>query len=156
MIGSCKQNNKNKIGVAALLAVAAIAVFTAMAHMSCLVLGESCYRAQLAPEVIVNSATEGTWIAPAGTLFVSALFLICAIYAASAAKLIKPVPFLRLGIFTISGLCLLRGAATWPLSIMFPDKVTMFSIVAGIVWLVSGVLCLAGYFLVNHKYRKSE
>jgi len=27
-----------------------------------------------------------------------------------------------LGIFTISGLCLLRGAATLPLSFMFPDN----------------------------------
>ena len=102
-------NRKNWPGVAALLLVAAIALVTAVAHLSCIALGESCYRGQLAPEVIVNSAIQGTWLAPVGTILVSALFVMCSVYAVSAAKIIRPVPFLRLGIFVIAGMCILRG-----------------------------------------------
>lgn len=141
--------NRNTIGTAALIAVAMIAVFTAVAHMSCIVLGEACYRAQLAPELIVNSAIEGTWIAPIGTTLVSTLFLVCAVYALSAAKLIKAVPMLKPGIILISGLCLSRGIATVPLALLFPDKVNLFALVAGCIWFLSGALLIAGYFLLN-------
>ena len=143
------QVNKKSIGVVALLTVAGIALFTAVAHMSCIVLGEGCYRAQLAPEAIVNSAIAGTWLAPVGTILVSALFLVCSVYAISAAKIIKPTPMLRLGIFTISGLCVLRGVATLPLAYLYAGKVTYFIIFAGVVWFLSGVLLISGYILVN-------
>lgn len=141
--------NRHKSGIAALLIVAGIAVTTAIAHMSCIVIGPNCFRAQLAPEIIVKSAVEGTWIAPIGTLFVSVLFLVCAIYAVSATKLIKPVPMLRAGIFVISGLCLLRGIATIPIVVLYPNIITTFAIVAGFVWFASGVLCLIGYILLR-------
>jgi len=143
--------NRNIIGVSALLTVAGIAIFTALAHMSCIVLGESCFRAQLAPEPIVQSAIEGTWVAPVGTTLVSALFVVVAGYAISAAKLIKPLPLLKLAIFTISGLCALRGVATLPLAHLYTDKVTSFVIVAGLLWFLSGVLLICGYILVNRQ-----
>jgi len=147
------QLNRNSLGVVALLAVAGIALFTAIAHLSCIVLGEACYRAQLAPEVIVKSAVSGTWVAPVGTVLISSLFVICAVYAISAAKLIKPTPLLKLSIFTISGLCVLRGVVTIPIVFLFPDKITTFVLIAGFVWFLSGVLLISGYFLVNQPSR---
>ncbi len=116
------QVKRNKVGVTALVLVAAIAWFTALAHMSCIVLGESCYRAQLAPEEVVQSAIDGTWFASIATSIVSFLFVLCGLYALSAARLISVMPLLRWGIYTISGVCLIRGFATLPLSIMFPEK----------------------------------
>ena len=141
--------NGKTIGVAALLTVAGIAIFTALAHMSCIVLGESCFRAQLAPEAIVQSAIDGTWVASIGTTVVSALFVVVAAYAMSAAKLVRPLPLLKLGIFTISGLCMLRGAVTLPLAHLYTDKITLFVIVAGLLWFLSGALFILGYFLVS-------
>jgi len=137
------------IGVVALVIVAGIALFTALAHMSCIILGEACYRAQLAPEPVIQSAIQGSWEAPISTTFISAIFVVCAIYALSAAKIVRPVPFLRLGIFVISGMCIIRGIATIPIVMMLSGEVPIFAYVSGFVWFVSGVLCIAGYFMAN-------
>ena len=101
--------NRNKVGLIFLSIAAGIAIFTALAHMSCIFLGESCYRSQLAPEAIIQSAVNGSLLAPLGTIFVSSLFLLCAIYALSAANIIIKLPLLRTAIYSISTLCILRG-----------------------------------------------
>ena len=140
---------KNKIGIYFLVITAGIAILTAFSHLSCLAKGENCYRAQLAPEPIIQSAINGTMLAPVGTIFISILFILCAAYALSAAKLIVQLPLLNMGIYTISALCLFRGVATVPLSFMFPDMVSNFSIFAGAVWFVSGMLLLLGFRFIN-------
>ena len=104
-----KAMNKNKVGLLFLSIAAVIAILTALAHMSCIFLGESCYRSQLAPEVIIQSAVNGTLLAPVGTTFISSLFLLCAIYALSAANVIMKLPLLKTAIYSISILCILRG-----------------------------------------------
>ena len=141
--------HKNKIGMYFLVIAAGIAILTAFSHMSCIAIGESCYRAQLAPEPIIQSAINGTMVAPVGTIFISILFILCAAYALSAAKLIAQLPLLNMGIYTISALCLFRGVATVPLSLMFPDMVSNFSFFAGAVWFVSGMLFLFGFRFIN-------
>lgn len=138
-----------RYGVALLSFVAAVAIITAIAHMSCIYLGPSCFSAQLAPVAIVDSAKNGTWLAPIGTIFVSSLFLLCAVFALSAANLIPTIPKLRLGIIIISGLCIVRGLATVPLLATFPEAATFFAKFAGVVWFFSGVCCAFGYYLVN-------
>jgi len=85
----------DRIGIFLLIAAAGIAIFTALSHMSCLVIGESCYRAQLAPPVIIQSAIDGTMIAPIGTTVISALFILCAAYALSATKIITRLPLIN-------------------------------------------------------------
>ena len=73
-----KAMNKNKVGLLFLSIAAVIAILTALAHMSCIFLGESCYRSQLAPEVIIQSAVNGTLLAPVGTtLIFFAVFSLC-------------------------------------------------------------------------------
>ena len=98
--------NKNKVGLLFLSIAAVIAILTALAQMSCIFLGESCYRSQLAPEVIIQSAVNGTLLAPVGTTFISLLFLLCAIYALSAANIIIKLPLLKTAIYSISILCI--------------------------------------------------
>ena len=137
--------NKNKVGLLFLGIAAVIAILTALAHMSCIFLGESCYRSQLAPEVIIQSAVNGTLLAPVGTTFISMLFLVCAIYALSAANLIMKLPLLKTAIYSISILCILRGLATIPLSLTYPEMDTSFSIIAGLTWFISGVLFFLGF-----------
>ncbi|MBB6521775.1 hypothetical protein [Pseudoteredinibacter isoporae] len=137
--------NKLNIGVTSLILGALISIFTAMAHISCIYFGPACYKAQMAPPEIVQSAIDGTWLAPIGTLLVSFIFLLCAGYALSAAKLLKKLPFLKLAIYVISFICIIRGVATLPLSIAFPDMVSAFSIAAGVIWLLTGLLFFFGY-----------
>ena len=128
-----------------LVSGALIAIFTAMAHMSCLYFGPACFEAQMAPPEIVQSAVDGTWVAPVGTLLISSVFLLCAAYALSAAKFLRQLPLLKLGMYVISLVCILRGVATLPLSFIFPEMVSAFSIVAGLVWLLSGLLFYFGF-----------
>jgi hypothetical protein len=142
----------DRIGIFLLIAAAGIAIFTALSHMSCLVIGESCYRAQLAPSIIIQSAIDGTMIAPIGTTVISALFILCAAYALSATKIITRLPLLTVGIYTISVLCMFRGVSTVPLSFMYPDMVSSFSIMAGIAWFITGLLYLFGFRLTKANF----
>ena len=137
--------NKNKVGLLFLIIAAGIATFTALAHMSCIFLGESCYRSQLAPEAIIQSAVDGTLLAPLGTTFVSSLFLLCAVYALSAADIIPKLPLVEVAIYSISALCILRGLATIPISLAYPEAVSRFVITSGAIWFISGVLFLVGF-----------
>lgn len=137
--------SKNNIGLLFLCIAASIATLTALAHMSCIFIGESCYRAQLAPEIIIRSAVNGTLLAPIGTTLVSSLFLLCAFYALSAANLIIKLPLLKTAIYTISTLCVFRGVATIPLLLTNPNMVSSFSIIAGVTWFVSGMLFWFGF-----------
>lgn len=139
----------NSKGVIALSIGALIATSTAIAHLSCIFIGPSCYKAQLAPPYIIRSAIEGTLVAPIGTAVVSSLFLACALFAVSGAGLIKRLPLLKLALVTISVLCILRGLVTIPSSFFFPAMASTYSLVAGIVWFVAGCLYLYGYRCVS-------
>ncbi len=141
--------SRNKIGVAAFVIAAVIAVFTAISHLSCIYLGASCYKAQMAPPEIVESAINGTLLAPVGTAFIAFLFLLCAAYALSRAGFIRKLPLLNLGVITIGVLCLVRGVSTVPLSMAYPEMVSSFSIIAGFIWFISGVLFLLGHRFVT-------
>lgn len=79
----------NRIDTYLLILAAAISIVTAMTHLSCLILGPQCYAAQMAPKVIITSAQNGTMFAPIANIMISSLFIICGIYALSAAKVIR-------------------------------------------------------------------
>jgi len=131
-------------GFWSLIVAALIATGTAIAHLSCIALGPSCYRAQMAPEELIQAAIDGSWLASASTIGVSSLFLACALFALSGAGVIRRLPLLKLALAVIAGLCLLRGIATIPLSFLYPEMVSTFSIVAGIVWFASGLMFAHG------------
>ena len=142
--------NRDKIGRLFLIIAAVIAIVTALAHLSCIYLGESCYRSQLAPEVIIQSAVNGTLLAPLATILVSSLFLLCASYALSAANMIMKLPLLKTAVYSISILCLFRGLATIPLWLAYPEMFGSFPTIAGVTWFISGVL-----FFLGIRFRQS-
>lgn len=135
-------------GKAMLVMAAAIAIFTALAHSSCIFLGPECYAFQMAPESIVTSAREGTAFAAIATLVVSAIFVIWAAYALSGAGLILRLPLLPLGIYTISFLCIVRGLLGIQLWIRKPEVMSTFGNVSSWIWFATGLLFLVGYRLV--------
>lgn len=136
-------------GAFLLISVALLALFTALAHMSCIVLGPECYRAQMAPEYLVELSERAPWRAALETTLVSLLFVATAVYCLSGAAVIRKLPLLKPAIMTISVLCTLRGIATVPLSVLFPDQVTIFSLVAGALWFLAGVCSFIGYHRIN-------
>ena len=143
-------------GAFLLISVAALALLTALSHMSCIVLGPECYRAQMAPESLIELSKSAPWRAALETTLVSLLFVATAVYCLSGAGVIRKVPLLKPAIITISVLCTLRGLATLPLSMLFTEHVTTFSIIAGILWLLAGVFCFSGYRLMSIKTQSSD
>ena len=136
---------KPKIGIIALVTASLIATLTALAHLSCLYFGPKCYQVQMAPQVIVQSAIEGTWLAPIGTIIISIIFFLCAAYALSGAGMIKKIPLLSLGIYSISIVCFLRVLIVLLFFIRYPETTTTSAIVAEIVWFAVGLLFFLGY-----------
>jgi hypothetical protein len=140
-----------KQGIVLLVIAALIAVATAFAHLSCIYFGPQCYSAQMAPSSIVESAKENTLLAPLATIFVSAIFILLASCALSGARLIRRLPLLNYGIYTIAFLSIVRGILPLQLWLRHPDKVTEIVLFVGIVWLAVGLCYLFGYKAVNGK-----
>lgn len=139
-------------GAFLLISVALLAFFTALAHLSCIVLGPECYRAQMAPESLIELSKSAPWRAAFETTLVSLLFVATAVYCLSGAAVIRKLPLLKQAIITISVICTLRGIATVPLSIFFPEQITTFSLVAGALWFLAGV----GSFIGYHRIKTEE
>ena len=140
---------KSKYGITLLVLAALISVGTAIAHMSCIFFGPECFSAQMAPPQIIESARNGTWLAPVGTIFVSAIFLVVGLYALSGAGIIRKLPLLAIGIYTIATLCIIRGVLPLQLWMRHPDKVNSVVFYTGIIWLVTGLLFLFGFIIVR-------
>lgn len=136
-------------GVILLALAAAIAMTTAVAHLSCIYFGPVCYVAQMAPMSIVESAKAGTFLAPFATVFVSAIFIVLGLYALSGAQLIRRLPLLSLGIYTIATLCIVRGVLPLQLWFRHPDKVNDTVFYVGLVWLITGFFYVVGYLVTN-------
>lgn len=147
---------QRKLGVLLLVFVAFTAFSTAIAHLSCILLGPQCYAVQMAPPVIVESAKAGTLLAPIGTVFVSALFGVLGLYALSAAALVRRLPLLSLGINTIAVLCTVRGILPLQLWFRHPEKVSDAVLYTGIVWLLVGLASFFGWRLVKGEPNQSH
>ena len=135
-------NTKGKI---ALFIGALIAFITAIAHLSCIFLGAECFEAQLAPPEMIESAKAGTWLAPVLTIVASSLFILCGLFALSAAGIIKKIPLTFFALPVIAILCTIRGLATIPLSFAFPEMVSTYSLLSGFIWFLVGVLYAFGF-----------
>jgi hypothetical protein len=140
---------KSKIGVTLLVLAAFIAMATAIAHMSCIFLGPECYSAQMAPSIIVESAINGTYLAPVGTVIASSIFAVLGLYALSGAGVIRKLPLLKYVIYVVAALCIIRGILPLQLWLRHPDKVNDIVLYTGIVWFLTGLLFLFGYRLCS-------
>lgn len=142
---SSKINLRKCYGFYLLVCVASIAWLTALAHMSCIVLGPGCYAFQMAPPQIVESAKQGTLLAPVGTTFVSGIFVLWGCYALSAASIIRKLPLLNIAVYLIAAICIIRGLLGIQLWIRFPDSLSTYASAASVIWLLSGLMYLVGY-----------
>lgn len=125
--------------------VALVAFGVVIAHMSCIWLGPECFYVQRAPLSIIESSKNGTWLAPVGTTFVSFLFLVCSFYALSGARIIKKLPLLKIGIYTIGTICVARGVLVTPILYSHPHLRSLFEISAAIIWFACGALIIWGF-----------
>ncbi len=130
-----------------------IALIGVAIHIAAIFGGASWYAYFGAPASVVQSARDGTWLAPVGALVIAGLMAICAAYAFSALGVIRRLPLLRTGLVCMAVICLLRSLVLWPLMINHPELRNTFEIVAAIVWGVAGVGFAFGYRLVQSNNR---
>lgn len=142
-----------RVGIVFLVTAGLISFAVALAHLSCLYLGPQCYSVQMAPEIIVDSARKGTWLAPFGNVLVSSIFILIGLYALSAAKIIRPLPVLSGVVYFISVLCIIRGILPLQLWLRHPEKVSDAVFWVGVGWLFTGLIFLAGYRIVRTSER---
>ncbi|BDX08545.1 hypothetical protein [Planctobacterium marinum] len=138
-------------GVILLVIAATIAFLTALAHLSCIYFGPQCYEIQMAPPDIVESAWAGTLLAPVGAVVVSIIFAVLGCYALSGAKLMRKLPLLKFGLYSIAVVCIIRGILPLQLWLRHPEKVSAAVLLVGLVWLGVGLCYLLGYRAVQSK-----
>ena len=119
-----------------LLLAGASSFAAALLHLACIVGGANWYRTLGAGPQIADMAARGHWYPTTMAIFIAAVLSVWGLYAWSGAGVIRRLPFLRLGLTTISGIYLLRGLVFFPLQAYFPGNSATF-------WYVSSAICLA-------------
>lgn len=121
-----------------LVAGGVIAGATAIWHLLMIVGGPEWYAFARAPLYIVDSAAEGTLIAPVGAVAIATLMFICAAYSFSGAGLLKKIPLLTPALITIALICLVRSLILSPLFYSI-EYLGLWHLVTSAVWFFVGV-----------------
>lgn len=136
-----------------LISAGLIAAAAAIWHLLCIVGGPSWFKFARAPQPIIDSAKQGTLLAPISTVIVASLMFACAVFAFSAVGLITKVPLLKPALVTISVLCTLRGLSSIPILIT-PTGLDVWELIASTVWFYVGI-CFIVVSLEKYGFGKS-
>jgi hypothetical protein len=126
-----------------LISAGVIASASAIWHLLCIFGGPSWFAFARAPQQIIESAQQGTMLAPIGTIIVATLMFACSVFAFSAAGIIRKVPLLKSALLTISLLCILRALSAIP-TIATSNGLDVWQIVASAVWFYVGICFVTG------------
>jgi len=126
----------------------AIAALTALWHLLCIIGGPSWYAFARAPQHIIESAEQGTYVAPLGAVIIAGLMFYCTAFAFSTAGLIRKTPLIPAtlitpALITIALLCITRALIAIPFLVR-PTGVDVWEVVASSVWLFVGICYLFG------------
>lgn len=86
----------------------------ALLHIVIIFLGGPGYRYFGAGEEFAEMAEAGSWMPPMATVAITIAFVLCALYAFSAAGLLRPLRLVRLIMLFIGLVYLARGLAIFP------------------------------------------
>jgi len=126
-----------------LISAGIIASASAIWHLLCILGGPTWLAFARAPQQVIHSAQQGTLLAPVSTVVVASLMFACAVFAFSAAGLIRKVPLLKSALITIAVLCTLRGLIAIP-TFVNSIGLDIWQIVASSVWFYVGICFIAG------------
>lgn len=127
-----------------LLIGAALSLFAAILHFSCIFWGANGFRFLGAGEPIVSMSAAGHWYPPFIAFVIGAVLATWALYALSGAGVISPLPYLRVALVGITVVYLLRAVAVPLLKPVFPDNSTAFWLVTSVICFVIGLAHLVG------------
>jgi len=138
---SKRQFVETGMGRYAFLLAAGIALFGALIHLVAPLLGPEWYAFLRAPAAVVASARGGTALAPAGTVGIGLLMLLCGFYAlaGAGAAWLRWLPFAPQAQGTIAAVCLLRGLLIVPYWYQYSGQLAVFDVAASCIWLAAGL-----------------
>lgn len=128
-----KLNFKSKL----LIVGGLIAAATAIWHLLCILGGPGWYAFARAPQVVIDSARHGTFLAPVGAIVIAGLMFACTAYSFSGAGLIRKIPLLRPALVTISLICLARALIAVPY--LLSSTLDVWELVASSGWFFVGI-----------------
>jgi hypothetical protein len=135
----------------ALLVGAGLSVLAALLHVAIIIGGPTWYRFFHAGARTIDAAVRGSWYAPMVTLAVTAVLLVWAAYALSAAGALPPLPLLKVGIVTITAVYLARGLVLFVVLALLPHRITPFLIWSSLICFGYGMVHLLGVAQVWHR-----
>ncbi|TGE83026.1 hypothetical protein C7Y70_11555 [Pseudoalteromonas sp. KS88] len=145
-----QKNNTERL----LISAGVIAFAAATWHLLCIWGGPSWYAFARAPQALIESAQQGTYLAPVATIIVAGLIFTCGAYALSAASTIRKMPLTTAALSTIALICVARALIAVPLLIR-STELDIWQLVASSVWLYVGICFLLGakvYWQVYHRH----
>ena len=126
-------------------------------HIVALVGGPSWIEFVGAPPLVVRSAIEGTWLAPAGALGIAALLTVWGLYAFSGAGLIRPLPLLKTVLGGVALIFLVRGLIVIPFlsRANWASPVETFAVAASVYVFALGAAYAVGFWCVWRSQRRA-
>ncbi|MDR6832836.1 MULTISPECIES: hypothetical protein [unclassified Sphingopyxis] len=121
-----------------------LSVAAALLHIACIFGGPDWYRFFGAGEGMARAAARGDWAPTLITLAISAILLIWAAYAFSAAGMLPRLPLLRTGLVTITAIYLLRGLIFVPLHFWRPQHTDGFAVWSSLIVFIYGTVYAVG------------
>lgn len=124
------------------LVLTAFALFgAALLHVVALLAGPAMIAALGAPDNIVQSARQGTMLAPLSILAIGAALAVLGLYAMSAAGRFRRLPCMRLVLGAAAGVFFLRALslpAIWLLAPALRERVNLFEIATALLCFLIG------------------
>lgn len=127
-----------------LVAAGLLSAAASLLHVATIVGGPDWYRFFGAGEEMARAAERGSVMPGLVTAGIAAILGVWALYAFSAAGLVRRLPFIRTALILITGVYMLRALALVPLLALKPQLVDTFAIVSSLIVLCYGVTYAVG------------
>ncbi len=127
-----------------LISAGVIASVSSLWHLLCILGGPSWFAFARAPQQIIDSAQQGTYLAVVGTVIVATLMFACTVFAFSSSGLIRRVPLVKPALASIALLCILRALVAIPY-LLTPTGIDIWEVIASSVWLYVGICFMLGF-----------
>ena len=139
-----------------LILAGGLSAFASLLHVATIAGGGDWYRFFGAGEDMARAAEAGSPMPGLVTAGIALILAIWALYAFSAAGLVRRLPLLRTALVLITSIYLLRAAALVPLLILKPQLVDTFAIVSSAIVLCYGLAYAVGTWSAWHALRPSS
>ena len=130
-----------------LVAAGLLSAAASLLHVATIIGGPDWYRSFGAGEKMAQAAEHGSAMPGLVTATIAAILAVWALYAFSAAGLVRQLPLIRTALVLITGVYMLRGLALIPLLALKPQLVDTFAIVSSLIVLCYGVTYAVGTWL---------